>query len=225
MGRRFCGLVGRSSNASSTVGNVDEPSPDLPNTVAEASLSKPYAGEIVAAQGQDYLERVTGIYDEIGASEWLQNNPLERMEFLESVTDEGSPVNSLYLFKEKTMRVSTRRDRDSYGQRFEWERVYSVSSTAQTQLDAVQMTLVHELGHHVHNTLGNLDPEAFSATLNANRFQGGTTYAKSRVLEYFAESFALYTFYPTELMVKDPDGYGMIEKALGCVGLEVKQRE
>ena len=86
------------------------------------------------------------------------------------------------------------------------------------------MTLVHELGHHIPNMLGIADRAYFDVTLRLVFLQGGTNCAKLNNLEYFAESFALYVYYPTELLIQDFQGYGMIEKTLKILGLEVRQQ-
>jgi hypothetical protein len=83
------------------------------------------------------------------------------------------------------------------------------------------MTLVHELGHHIHNILEQVDIEMYLSTMRANRLAGGTLYAQKSRREYFAESFALYVYQHEALLGRDPSGYGMIESALKRLELEV----
>jgi len=195
--------------------------PDLPLRNANT----PYALELETHLDAVLLARLTCIYEDIGASFWLAVRPLSRLELTREVWDEGVQVAGLYSYPARWMKVATRRVKTEYGKPWVWQGVYSVSSTATTQTQAVQMTLVHELGHHVHSVLGVLDEALFLKTMRANILQGGTTYSRSRRTEYFAECFALYTFYSTELLLGDPEGYGMIELALERVGLEVKQHD
>jgi hypothetical protein len=194
-----------------------------PDQAAEIPQT-PYAREIETHVGQDYIDRLTHIFKDIGVSDWLEQYPLSRLELRETVLNKGRPVNGVYSFKQKSLRASTTRERNQYGYPFEWQRVNSVSSTAETQFLSIQITLVHELGHHIHNMLGITDRTYFDATLRFVFLQGGTNYANLDNIEYFAESFALYVYYPTELLVKDPQGYGMIEKTLEILGLEVRQQ-
>gem|GEM_PF-1478846 len=203
--------------------SVSETPPDpLPDSSAEIS-SSPYALETVTHLSADQLERLTGIFKDIGVDEWLEQNPLNRLELSKEVLDDGVAVNGIYSFTNKTIQVATARDKREYGRAFEWQRVYSVSSTAQTPFEAIQRTLVHELGHHVHNVLRRLNEPQFVQTQRANFLQAGTVYGKRNPLEYFAECFALYVYFPDPLERKDPSGYVMLEKALHRVGLEVTQ--
>jgi hypothetical protein len=195
---------------------VPESAPEIPRT--------PYANEIATHLGQDHIDRLTDVFAEIGVADWLERHPFSRLEIMHQVWDEGVAVNGVYFFQDRLLKIATTRAKSEYGQRFEWQRVYSVSSTAETQIEATQMTLVHELGHHIHNILAGLDEQHFLETTRTVFLRGGTTYSKQNPLEYFAESFALYSYFPTELLVKDVDGYVMIEGVLERIGLEVKQR-
>jgi hypothetical protein len=200
------------------------PDDALPNNAAEMPHT-PYAPILETHLGQDHIDRIVQIFEEIGVTQWLEQNPLSQLHFTREVfSDFNTSVNGMYSFLTATLHVATQRDRATYGKTFEWGAVHSVSTTGVLQIDAVQRTLVHELGHHIHATLGKVDLESFNKTMRAVFLRGGTTYSKRDNIEYFAESFALYVFYPTELLVKDVDGYGMIEKALGVVGLEVEQK-
>jgi hypothetical protein len=200
---------------------VSESPPETPLDSAFEIPSSPYALETVTHLNQDQLERLTGIFKDIGVDGWLERNPLSRLELSKEVLDDGVAVNGIYSFVNQTIRVATARDKREYGRTFEWQRVYSVSSTAQTPFEAIQRTLVHELGHHVHNLLRRLNEPQFVETQRVNFLQAGTVYGKRNPLEYFAECFALYVYFPDPLERKDPSGYVMLEKALHRVGLEV----
>ncbi len=197
-------------------------SDSIPDYAAEIPRT-PYANALETHVGQDHINRLTQVFIDIGVAHWLEEHPFSRLELTHAVMYRGQNVNGLYDFLQRTLKIATTRDSSEYGQTFEWQRAYSVSSTGKTPTETVQMTLVHELGHHIHNILGQTHRAYFNETLAMVFLQGGTTYAQKDHLEYFAESFALYVFYPTELLVKDPNGYGMIEKTLRLVGLEVKQ--
>jgi hypothetical protein len=198
-------------------------SDSTPDHAAEIPFT-PYAQVIETHVGQDHIDRLTQIFSEIGVAKWLEEHPLSRLELSHAVFYQGQSVNGLYDFLECTIKIATTRDSNEYGKVFEWQRIYSVSSTGKTPIETVQITLVHELGHHIHKILGDINEECYIETLRCFPLYSGTSYGQRSRFEYFAESFALYVFYPTELLVKDPAGYGMIEKTLGVVGLEVRQQ-
>jgi len=201
---------------------VSDVSEDLPHVVAEVPRTS-YAGEIVTHLNQDHIDRLSGVFDDIGAAQWLEKNPFGRLELTKEVLDDdGSLVNGLYDFRDATVQVTTKRDKAEYRKTFEWQRVYSVSSTGRTQAEAVQKTLVHELGHHIHGVLKRTDPDFYEQTRRAVLLAGGTQYAQGNFYEYFAESFALYTYQRPALLERDPRGHAMIEMALKRVGMEVK---
>jgi hypothetical protein len=213
------------------VGAVSDPPLDptaIPNevtdTVAEIR-STPYARGIVTHLSQEQVDRITQVLEDIGAAQWLKANPFTQLELERQVMLNEVPVNGVYAYQTQIAQVATSRNSADYGHHFEWQGVFSVSSTAQTPLEAVQKTLVHELGHHVHSILGAIHQEEFEATLAMPFLFAGTQYGAKRAIEYFPECFSLFIFYPTELLVRDPGGYVMIEKALDLVGLEVRQVE
>jgi hypothetical protein len=196
-----------------------------PDQAAEIPQT-PYAREIETHVGQDRIDRLTDIFKEIGVSDWLEANPLSRLELTQQVfTDAGNPANGMYSFVFQTMHVATTRDVSEIRKVFDWQRVYSVSSTAQTPTEAIQRTLIHELGHHIHNLLQLRFLDVFKRTLAVNYLAGGTLYAQYNKQEYFAESFALYVFFQSELLQRDPVGHAMIEAALTRLGLEVNPYE
>jgi hypothetical protein len=200
-------------------------SDSTPDQAAEIPQT-PYAREIETHVGQDRIDRLTHIFKEIGVAEWLERHPLSRLELTQQVfTDAGNAANGIYSFILQKMQVATTRDVSEIRKVFEWQRVYSVSSTAQTPTEAIQRTLVHELGHHIHNMLQLRFLNVFKQTLAVNYLAGGTLYAQYNKQEYFAESFALYVFFQGELLQRDPEGHAMIELALNQLGLEVNPYE
>jgi hypothetical protein len=195
----------------------------VPESAAEIP-STPYAKQITTHLGQDHIDRLTQIFVDMGAAPWLEQYPFSRLELAHNVFYDGRLASGVYSYKTGILQIATTRAKSEYGYAFQWQNIYSVSSAGETQFQATQRTLVHELGHHLHAVLAHMDMELFRETTRAVILRGGTTYSRDNHLEYFAETFALYTFYPTELLVKDMDGYGMIELALERVGLEVKQQ-
>lgn len=195
----------------------------VPDNAAEIP-STPYTKQIATHLGQDHIDRLTQIFVDIGVAQWLEQYPFSRLELTQNVIYDNRLASGVYSYKTGILKIATTRAKSEYGYPFRWQSIYSVSSTGETQFQATQRTLVHELGHHLHAILARMDMEFFMETTRAVILRGGTTYSKNNQLEYFAETFALYVFYPTELLVKDGFGYGMIESALERVGLEVKQQ-
>jgi hypothetical protein len=200
---------------------VDVVSDLIPDDAAEIPHT-PYADEILTHVGQDHVDRLTRVFEDMGVAQWLKEHPLTRLELTHKVLDlQDVEVNGMYSFKFQTVQVATMRSTDEYHKVFDWQRVHSVSSTGDSPTETVRRTLVHELGHHVHNILRHTDLETFEKTLIVNFLAGGTLYAQSSAYEYFAESFALYVFFRQDLRDRDPRGYAMMEMALFRVGLEV----
>jgi hypothetical protein len=184
---------------SSRVGAVSDLLPDPisnPDVVAEVR-STPYARELVTHWNQDHIDRVIQVVENMGAADWLKANPLTRLEFEREVVLDGISMNGVYSFTDRVLQIATSRDRDlgEFGKDFIWNQVHSVSVTGQTPTESIQRTLVHELGHHVHNILGEVDLAEFNKTIRVNWLRGGTVYARTSYQEYFAETFAMYVFH------------------------------
>jgi hypothetical protein len=210
----FCSLA-----PSNKVVAVNDSNPDY----AAEIPSTPYAKEIATHLNQDHINRITRVIEEIGMSDWLEAHPLSRLELTHQVfSDRGTEINGMYSFNLKIMQIATTRRKSEFGQPFEWQRVFSVSSTGDTPLEATRRTLVHELGHHVHNILKEVNRQKYNQSHQINWLAGGTQYAMYSTTEYFAESFALYVYQNTVLRDKNPETYDMMEQALKEVGLEVK---
>jgi hypothetical protein len=188
---------------------------------ASENQNTPYANTLVTELLPDEVAQITAVFDQIGVSHFLEQNPFLALEFLPNVVLDGREVNGWYDYKQRSSAISLSKEQDDFGQPLNWGQVGSVSTVAKSVPDAIQRTLVHELGHHVHRTLGAIDSGQFGTTLRMVRTNAVSNYAKIDALEYFAESFSAYVFHRTELIFYDEFGYGMIERALKCLGLEV----
>ena len=129
----------------------------------------------------------------------------------------------MYSYQDKIAQICV--TRDDYGQEFEWGKIDKVSNTAKTLLQAIIFTFLHELGHHIHAALRDIDKFRFGMTLRVIRTNAISNYAKSPLLqlEYFAETFAAWVLYRAELRLKDQFGYAMIAAALAVLELEIKE--
>ncbi len=83
---------------------MSDSKPDpLPDYAAEIP-STPYARVLETHTGQDYVDRVTHVFEDIGVKEWLEANPLSRLELTRELrSDFGNLVNGMYSFIEKTI--------------------------------------------------------------------------------------------------------------------------
>jgi hypothetical protein len=106
-----------------------------------------------------------------------------------------------------------------------WGRTFALSGVAKTAFEAVQKTLVHELGHHLHQKLSEVDFFRFQLTFKVIRSNAASVYAKTRFNpeEYFAETFVAWVFHRTDLIIFDELGYAMMQTALQVIGVEVHE--
>jgi hypothetical protein len=155
-------MATRSSAALPLSSKVVSVSDSIPDYAAEIPRT-PYANALETHVGQDHINRLTQVFIDIGVAHWLEEHPFSRLELTHAVVYRGQNVNGLYDFLQRTLKIATTRDSSEYGQTFEWQRAYSVSSTGKTPTETVQMTLVHELGHHIHNILGQTHRAYFNA--------------------------------------------------------------
>lgn len=168
-------------------------------------------------------ELATAILDGLAQDDLklLQKRPLESIRIAEEVKHDGTPVNGLYNLGTQRLSVASKRGSHTYGQTFVPGQSWSVSSTAPSSLEASRRTLVHELGHHAHGSLGaDGDKVVRAAFLNAQT--PISKYAATNRYEYFAESFAAYRYFPEQLKRHDPNGYAMVVDVLRLHGIEAK---
>ncbi len=102
--------------------------------------------------------------------------------------------------------------------------LYNTQNIAKTYEEVVEMTTVHEYGHHIHMSyLGRERIEAsdgviFKAFKNNPDFV--SRYAMEDHFEYFAESFTAYKYYPRSWMERNaPKSLAMVEEVLRIKGL------
>ena len=167
------------------------------------------------------------IFDKIGINQWLGKNPFKKITLVEQSYIANVEVSGWYDYNAREAEISSTKNSDEWGARLEWGKVDKLSHTGRTALEAVQFTAIHELGHHIHAELSKQNALSYKLSFQLPRTNGVSTYAKTprRAEEYFAESFAAWVLYRVELSVHDQLGYGMIERALEALGIEVKEYE
>jgi hypothetical protein len=199
------------------VGGVSDPrAEEIPHT--------PYANTLETALSQTEVSQILEVFERMGVSLFLERNPFSSLELSPTVIFEDREVGGLYDFEKKVACVALTKAEDEYGQEFVWGRISKLSAAATTSQDAVQRTLVHEFGHHIHRMIGDISPLNFVMIARAISSNGVSSYARRNGMEYFAESFSAYTFHRTEFIVHDQLGYDMIERALHVLGIEVTEQ-
>jgi hypothetical protein len=107
-------------------------------------------------------DEVVSVFSEIGTETWLAKNPFEKIVFSGKVFYENREVHGLYSAFAQEVHVATTRSSDI--QPFRWGEIQAVSHTALTSLEAIRKTLIHELGHHLHAHLLQLNKTQFMQT-------------------------------------------------------------
>jgi hypothetical protein len=182
-----------------------------------------FADTLVTELLPESVSQITEIFDRMGVAGWLEQNPFSSLEFSPSITIGTREYGGWYDFPTQSAAIALSKTPDEYGQELIWGKISKLGVAAATPDEAVQRTLVHELGHHIHKKLGNMDSRAFNMIVRAVTSNGGSHYSRKNGLEYFAESFSAYTFHRTELIFHDQLGYDMIERALKTLGIEVAE--
>jgi hypothetical protein len=182
-----------------------------------------YADVLVTELSPESVSQITEVFNRMGISDWLEQNPFSSLEFSRVIMDEGEEVSGWYEFATLKVAVALSKNQSEYEQELIWGQMSKVSTAAATPEEAVQRTLVHELGHHIHRKLGDIDPMQFNIIFRGVGSNAVSNYAKTRGSEYFAESFSAYTFHRTELFFHDQLGYDMMERVLKALGIEVAE--
>lgn len=188
-------------------------------------MPSPFAVVLESVLDQAQTLAVLDIFVQIGVAAWLEKHPIRRLGFQTQIVYQGRVLQGVYSYKDNTMEIAVTRAASSYGQTLEWGKTDKVSNTALTLHQAMQFTLLHELGHHLHAALLEYDRFEFAMTLRAVRTNAVSNYAKTPLepIEYFAETFVAWVLYRTELLIYDNLGYGMIQRALKILALELEE--
>ncbi len=113
--------------------------------------------------------------------------------------------------------ITTKWYPDEIGHEFKAGLIEGVHSAAKTPLEASERTLVHELGHHLHNVGGKkveaLIQQAFAARNPI------TKYADINWKEYFSESHSAWVYHREDLRLHDPVGFKMVEDVRKMLGI------
>ncbi len=182
-----------------------------------------FAETIESVLNELETQAILEILIKIEISHWLEQNPFKHLAFVKKAYLNQTEVNGWYSYETRVCEVSTSRSKHEYTQNLNWGKTDKLSQTARTEQEAIQFTLLHETGHHIHAILQERNLLMYNLTLRATRTNAVSNYAKTplRPREYFAETFVAWVLYRTELLVHDGLGYGIIERALKALALKV----
>jgi hypothetical protein len=186
-------------------------------------VNTPFAKSIESILDERETYRLLNIVKQIGLAAWLEQNPFHKLEFLSKVFLYEQEVHGVYSYKNQIAIIGTSRDSFDYGHDLNWGKISKLSLTSKTVFQSVQFTFLHELGHHLHAFLYLQQPIEFDMSMRMVRTNAVSQYAKTpnRRVEYFAETFVAWVLYRTELLIFDEFGYGMMQRALRTLLLEV----
>jgi hypothetical protein len=179
----------------------------------------------MSSLSQAEIEALQNIFSSIGIADWLNNNPFSSLTFSESVVLNKTLINGWFDYQTGEVQISTQRSEREFNQELNWDKVEALSHTGRTLFEATQFTLLHELGHHIHAKLYANNLPMFQQTMMAIRSDAVSNYSKhpQRKTEYFAETFVAWVLYRTELLVNDKLGYGILERSLKVLDIEVSE--
>jgi hypothetical protein len=187
-----------------------------------AVKEKQYANHVMLSLNQEEIDGLQSIFSKIGIADWVDKNRFSNLTFSHSVPLNNDFVNGWYDYQTSEAHVATKRSNKEFNQKLLWGKVEALSHTGRTLFEATQFTLLHELGHHIHAKLRDHDLQMFGQTMRPIRSDAVSNYAKiERPIEYFAETFVAWVLYRVELSVHDELGYGIIQRALKTLGIEV----
>jgi hypothetical protein len=167
--------------------------------------------------------QVLQIYDDIGLTKFLSFFPFQKISLLSKVIINNSEVNGIYSYRGNYCEIGVLRSEKDFGQVFSYQNFYSLSSLATYPTRAIQVTAIHELGHHVHAFLQKSYPQFFRKTMQIPIVFGLSQYSRKDNLEYFAECFSAFVFCRAKLLQHDQIGYNMITEVLEILEMEVKE--
>lgn len=159
---------------------------------------------------------VLSIIDKVGLLGFLEKKPLESLKLAKLKRN----INGSYEWGARTKgRLLVHSEREnSHGESLVPGKIWSVSKAGVSAVEAMQRTLVHELGHHVHIAY-RIQVDMLIRKAFARSTSRITRYANWDHQEYFAESFAAYSFARDTLKNHDPNGFAMVESVRKMLGL------
>jgi hypothetical protein len=171
-------------------------------------------------------KRVLRAINQAGADTYLRDHPLEHLLIVPTI--EGEDHFTLGVYRRRidlsaSIVLNANRSRSSYGQPRTLNALPStISSLAANKLEALQRSLLHELGHHLIAT--SIKTTALESLVLQARKAGGRVSQRAddrhNWQEYFCECFVAHTFEHDLLFMKDPAGFAMMVDIRERLGLK-----
>lgn len=182
-----------------------------------------FAQQIESVLSSDETLAFLQICDELGLGTFLVQCPLSKISLVSQVLIDAKAVNGFYNYKTQELEISLFRTAQDFGHLYRKQRIWSISSLALNAKASIARTLVHELGHHLHRVLWDVDSTMFRQTMLIPTTDSLTQYGLLSAQEHFAETFAAFVFHRVELFMDDSLGYAMMTSVLARLGLEIKE--
>jgi hypothetical protein len=97
----------------------------------------PYADVLVTELSPEGVSQITEVFNRMGMSDWLEQNPFSSLEFSAKVFFDGREVGGLYDYEARMASVSLSKSPDEYGQEFVWGKISKVSAVSNTPEEEV----------------------------------------------------------------------------------------
>ncbi len=165
------------------------------------------AQEFSSSLSDQQTQQIILVLEESGIVSFLRVHPFRLLELRSNVVLQTRPVHGVYSYQTTDTKINVHRDNADFGQSYQQQAFWSISALADTKLNAIRRTLIHETGHHVHHVLRTTDPSFFRSTMLIPRSSALSQYGMQNNPEYFAEAFAAFVFQRIELFVQDKLGY------------------
>lgn len=182
-----------------------------------------FAQQLESVLDQAQTQVLLDLPKRIGFSDFLVQHPLQKIVFAQKIIDNQVEVNGIYDYVLKIAEVSVSRAEIEYGWYYRKQDFWSISSLGINLQNAIERTFIHELGHHLHRVLREIDLPLFRSTMLFPVGNALSQYGLKSNLEYFAENFVAYVYHRIEFLIDDQLGYDMLERVFRRLGLEIKE--
>lgn len=185
-------------------------------------LERPLNGVHFFAKGlnvsaKDLKQVVSGI-EKAGLDGFCAAHPFE-LHYVPRLKDErANIVTGAYNKGSQRIRLNSTRPTNTVSQGFEPGKTGTVSMSGKSEHEAMSITLVHEVGHHVINVGGDTIESVVEGAFFDRAKSPVTVYARGNPEDYFCESLAAYVFHHEKLKEFDQVGYNMVEQVLRMIG-------
>lgn len=151
----------------------------------------------------------------------LAATPLNRIRMVSKIDDPGISPNMRErvqgFYRPGRQDIVLRVKEPNFGHEsapFKPGKSFTVSQAAENWDEAVKRNMLHEVGHHLHDSGPPRTDELIRRAYDSSSGQRITKYADTNHSEYWAETFTAFKIYPDELKAHDPTGFQMVKDVL-----------